>query len=117
MTRDRLWHWQHRYAPYLFLLPFGLLFAVFLAYPLGRSFWVSLHKTGGPRREIFVGLGNYRFLLSDRVFWGAALNTAVLTAAHLLVQIPAALGLALLLNGRQVKFRNFFRFAFFSTYL
>ena len=117
MNRERLWHWQHRYAPYLFLLPFGILFAVFLAYPLMRSFWLSLHKTAGPQHETFVGLENYRFLLTDRIFWGAALNTAAFTLAHLAVQIPVSLGLAMLLNRRQVRFRHFFRFAFFSTYL
>lgn len=115
--RATWWRLQHRYAPYLFLLPFLAVFAVFLLYPLGRSLLLSLHKTAGPRREIFVGLDNYRFLLRDRLFWGAVANTAAFTLVHLIIQIPAALGLAMLLNSPRVRGRSAFRFAFFSTYL
>lgn len=117
MNRDRLWNWQHRYAPYLFVLPFVLLFAVFMLYPLVRSIVLSLYKSAGPRHQRFVGLANYAFLLRDRLFWWAVINTTLFTAAYLLIQVPASLGLALLLNSRFVRFRNFFRFSFFSTYL
>ena len=37
MVRDRIWHFQQRYAPYLFLLPFFLLFIAFLLVPVLRS--------------------------------------------------------------------------------
>jgi ABC-type sugar transport system permease subunit len=115
--RATWWRLQYRFAPYLFLLPFLVVFGVFLLYPLGRSLLLSLHKTAGPRREIFVGLDNYRFLMGDRLFWGAVANTAAFTLVHLLIQIPAALGLAMLLNSPRVRLRSGFRFAFFSTYL
>lgn len=115
--RRRLWSIQARAAPYLFLAPFAVLFAGFFAYPLGRSFALSFQQTLGPREARFVGLGNYRFLLADRLFWGAVANTALYTAAFLAVQIPASLGLAVLLNDRRVRFRPLFRFAFFSSYL
>jgi ABC-type sugar transport system permease subunit len=39
------------------------------------------------------------------------------TILYLALQIPLSLGLALLLNSRSVRFRNFFRFAFFTPYL
>ena len=44
-------------------------------------------------------------------------NTAALAVAFLCVQIPASLGLAMLVNARHVRAKSFFRFAFFSTYL
>ncbi len=115
--RRRVWSIQARAAPYLFLAPFAVLFAVFWAYPLGRSVALSFYQTLGPRDARFVGLGNYRFLLADRLFWGAVLNTAVYAALFLAVQIPASLGLAVLVNDRRVRFRSLFRFAFFSSYL
>ncbi|HZZ43040.1 MAG TPA: sugar ABC transporter permease [Tepidisphaeraceae bacterium] len=115
--RDRWWRWQSRNAPYLFLLPFALVFGLFMAYPLGRSLILSFYKAIGPKRMEFVGSGNFRFLLHDWVFWWSVANTAAFTIAFLIVQIPLSLGLALLLNSRWVKARNWFRFAFFSTHL
>jgi len=115
-ARQRLWAWQHRYAPYLFVSPFVLLFCVFLFYPLARSVVLSLYQTAGNQRR-FVGVGNYLFLMRDKYFWLATANTFVLAACFLLVQIPSSLALAMLLNRRFVWFKSFFRFAFFSTYL
>jgi len=115
-VRQRLWDLQHRFAPYLFVSPFVILFAIFMVYPLGRSIVLSLYKTAGDKKE-FVGLGNYAYLMIDKYFWWAVANTALLTLGFLLVQIPAALGLAMLVNAKAVRFKSFFRFAFFSTHL
>ena len=112
-----LWLMQHRYAPYLFVLPFLVLFCVFFLYPLGRSVTLSFERSAGPKLWRFVGLSNYRFLLADRLFWLACLNTFLYAALFLSLQLPLSLGLALLLNSPRVRFRNFFRFAFFSPYL
>jgi len=117
MSRDRLWNLQARLAPYLFVLPFVLLFVVFLLYPIWRSIVLSFYKSAGPRKEIYVGLGNYAFLLKDRLFWLAVANTAMFTLLSLLIQIPASLGLALILNNKRVKLRGVFRFAFFTTHV
>lgn len=108
---------QRKLAPYLFLAPFGAVFLVFFAYPLLRSLSLSLYNTAGPRDERFIGLNNYRFLLTDRVFWIACANTAAYTLAFLIIQIPLSLGLALLLNSRRIRGRSIYRFCFFSTYL
>ena len=118
MKRQRSW-WQlqARAAPYLFVLPFVLLFFAVQLYPLGRSLVISFYDTAGPRATRFVGLENYRYLLGDKLFWGALANTLYYAIAFLAVQIPASLGLALLLNSRKLKWRGFFRFAFFSTHL
>jgi ABC-type sugar transport system permease subunit len=117
-SRDSWWKLQRQAAPYLFLSPFVLLFCVFLLYPLVRSLILSLYKTAGPRTQIFVGLGNYRYLLFHDIAFGLTiLNTAAFTIAFLLLQIPASLALALILNSRSIRFRNVFRFSFFSSYL
>src|SRR5262249_32724931 len=110
------WAFQYRAAPYLFVLPFVVLFCIFLFYPLVRCIVLSTHKTIGPRHEAFAGLDNYRFILRDRYFWLAVTNTVSYTIAFLALQIPLSLGLALLLNSRTVLFRGTFRFAFFSTH-
>lgn len=117
MTSERLWKFQHRFAPYFFIAPFVVLFAVFLLYPLASSVQLSFYKTAGAREMKFVGLDNYRFLLTDSLFWIAVGNTTYFAVLFLSLQIPIALGLAVLLNSEKVRFRNFFRFAFFSPHL
>lgn len=114
---ERLWALQHKLAPYLFVSPFVLLFCVFMLYPLARSIVLSLYKASGPTRLRFVGLDNYQFLIFDELFWLAAGNTLYFAFLFLLLQIPMALGLALLLNNPKLRARNFFRFAFFSAHL
>ncbi len=116
-THISWWGWQQRLSPYLFVAPFVLLFAVFLLYPLTRSLALSVQKTIGPRDSRFVGAANFRFLLKDRLFWLAVANTTGYALAFLLLQIPAALGLAILLNSQRIKAKPVFRFAFFSTHL
>jgi ABC-type sugar transport system permease subunit len=113
----RIWALQSRLAPYLFVAPFVALFAVFLLYPMARSLHLSMHRTAGTEAREFVGLGHYRYILTDRLFWLACLNTVVFAVLFLSVQIPASLGLAVLLNSPGVRFRNAFRFAFFSSHV
>lgn len=115
MTR---WTRPQRAAPYLFLAPLALVLAIFFAWPLWRSLTLSLYTTAGRESRRFVGLGNYQFLIAhDRIFWLAVANTLAYTLAFLVVQIPASLGLALLMNHRALRFKNLLRFCFFSTYL
>ena len=115
--RQWIWAVQARSAPYLFLLPFILLFVGFMLYPLGRSLSLSFQKTSGAGRAYGVGWGNYTFLLRDKLFWLACGNTIFFAILFLPLELIVSLGLALLLNSRRVRFRNLFRFAFFSTYL
>ncbi len=117
MNRQRAWALQHRFAPYLFVLPFVVLFCVFMLYPLCRSITLSFQSSVGPRMTRYVGLRHYRFLVRDWLFWVSVGNTLLYGVLLLAVQLPASLGLALLLNSRRVRGRNFFRFAFFSTHM
>jgi len=114
---QHLWSAQHRFAPYLFLLPFIILFGVFFLYPLLRSVTMSLQISSGPALTRYVGLSHYRFLLRDWLFWLAVGNTILYAIAFLSLQIPLSLGLAMLLNSPFIRFRQCFRFAFFSSNL
>jgi ABC-type sugar transport system permease subunit len=114
---ERFWKFQQKYAPYFFVAPFVVLFAVFLLYPLERSIVLSFYKAVNVEKMRFAGLENYTFLIHDLLFWGAVLNTALYAVCFLCLQIPISLGLALLLNSKLVVGRNFFRFAFFAPAL
>jgi ABC-type sugar transport system permease subunit len=113
----RWWSWQARFSPYLFLSPFVLLFTLFTIYPIARSLVLSFYRTVGPRHTEFVGGLNYSFLLRDPQFHLAVFNTVLYTVLFIALYIPLSLGLAMLLNSPRVRFRNVFRFAFFSTHL
>jgi ABC-type sugar transport system permease subunit len=108
---------QHRYAPYLFVSPFLVLFAAFGLYPILRSLILAFYATNGPRSEVYVGLANFRFLLTDPDFHTAVRNTALYAVLAVGTQLPTALGLALLLSQKWLRGREWFRLAFFSPHL
>src|SRR5947207_7893109 len=101
LGHERLWQLQRRAAPYLFVSPFVLLFCCFMLYPLSRSVVLSFYKAAGPRQMRFVGLGNFRYIVHDQIFWAAVLNTTYFAILFLTLQIPISLFLAILLNSRR----------------
>ncbi len=108
---------QHRYAPYLFVSPFIILFSVFGVYPIFKSLLLSLYITNGPSDHVFVGLGNFKFLLGDPDFHTAVKNTVIFALCSVFLQLPLSLGLAILLSQKWLKGREFFRLAFFAPQL
>ncbi|NIA13038.1 MAG: ABC transporter permease subunit [Nitrospiraceae bacterium] len=117
MHRETFWALQRKAAPYLFVAPFVIVFCSFMVYPLLNSIWLAFQFTNGPQSSVFVGFDNFLFMLRDPDFWTALKNTAIFTLFSVFLQLPLSLGLALLLNARWVRGRNFFRMAFFSPHL
>jgi cellobiose transport system permease protein len=96
-------------SPYLFIAPFFVLFAIFGAYPLGYTLWVSLHDWDLLATEhTFVGLDNYSKLLADGDFWNAVVNTLGIFVISTVPQLLLALWVANLLN-RRLRGRTMFR--------
>jgi cellobiose transport system permease protein len=107
--RHRLAVWDLKSTPYLMVLPFFLLFGVFGLFPLGYTFWVSLHDwhlINGD--EGWVGFDNYSELFGDEYFWNALVNTISLFFLSTIPQLLLALGIAALLNSR-LRIRSFWR--------
>lgn len=107
---ERPGHW-------MLLGPFLLIFLIFTAYPLLRAIVLTFQQTFGPGTARFVGLANFEFLTGDPMFWTAAKNTGVFTAGSVLLQLPLALGLALLLNRPGLRGRAIYRTIFFAPAL
>lgn len=105
------------FAPWLFLTPFLGLFALFTVWPLLHSLVLAMQQTYGPGHTTWVGLHNFKFLFSDPLFWKATANTVKFALGSLFIQLPIALGLALLLNRPNLKGRAIFRLIFFSPSL
>lgn len=104
-------------APWIFLAPFIGLFSTFTIWPLIQSLVLSMQQTYGPGTAQWVGLQNFKFLLTDPLFWKATGNTLRFTLGSLFIQLPVALMLALLLNHPKLKGRGFFRLIFFAPSL
>ena len=83
-------------AAWGFLTPAAALLLLFTFGPLLFSLWISLHdwRLVDPAHP-FLGLANYRALLSDGAWWSAVRNTGVFTL-HVPVAMAVALSLALL---------------------
>src|SRR6185503_15675949 len=108
---------QDNLTIFLFLLPALVLFLLFVIYPIFQSIYYSFFnwKGFGPADD-FVGLENFKNILSDKVFIIALRNAFLLIVASLLIQLPLSLLLAVMV-GRDLPGRVFFRTIFFMPYV
>ena len=105
------------WALILLLTPTFFFLAVFLLWPIVESFRLStLDWDGIQPEQQNVGLANWTELVRDRVFWLAVRNSFLLMFTSICIQIPVALGLAVLLDRGAKRFR-FFKVAFFFPML
>ncbi len=88
-----------------------------MVYPLVQSIVLAMQQTFGPKTTVFVGLKNFQDVFADRFFWLAMRNTFVYAVAAVALQVPLALGLAMLLNRPNWRGRALFRLIFFSPSL
>src|SRR5690606_2837276 len=86
-------------------------------YPIVQAIISSLYqwKGLGPLQD-FIGLENFRRTLSDGVFQMAIQHNLMIAILSLLIQLPLALGIALLLRGNMIG-RALFRTIFFLPYV
>lgn len=105
------------WAPYLFFAPFLLLTTVFTIYPLINAVILAFQQTNGPASRVFVGLANFRYVLTDPTFYKALGNTSTYAFFSVFLQLPLALGLALLLNTDRSRAKGLFRLILFSPNL
>lgn len=100
-----------------FVLPALVVYVLFVLYPIAQAVYYSLYSWNGlGALEDFVGIGNYRRILSDGVFHMAVRHNLIILVLSLLIQLPIALGVALLLR-RNIPGRAFFRTVFFLPYV
>jgi multiple sugar transport system permease protein len=104
--------WEERLVGYGFLVPDVLGLLVFVALPIVGALYVSLHDWNGLGPLQFVGLDNYRTLMTD----GAFIDSLRITVTYVVAFVPSmfvgALGLALLVNQR-LRPIAFFRASYF----
>src|SRR5829696_5247935 len=97
---------QHAIAPYLFILPFFLVYVIFFLYPVISSFILSFYKAVGLGSRTFVGLNNYAQLAHDPRYLKALVNTSVYTLASVFILSPLALIVAMAVRSFIVPWSN-----------
>jgi raffinose/stachyose/melibiose transport system permease protein len=99
------------------MLPALALYTLFVLFPIVQAARFSLFDWNGLEAlDQFVGLANFERALADPVFLGAVSHNAIIVVLSLAVQIPFALGLALMLN-RRFRGRAILRLIFFAPYV
>lgn len=107
---------EHDVAPYLFILPFFLIYGVFYLYPVISAFILSFHRSVGLGSRTFIGLDNYVQLANDPRYRKALVNTTVYTLSSVFILSPLALAVAMTVRSFLVPSKNmqsFYRIAFF----
>jgi raffinose/stachyose/melibiose transport system permease protein len=101
----------------LFLMPAFILFMLFVIYPIFRSIYFSMFDWNGLGPAVdFVGLENFRAILTDVVFLKAIRNVLLIIVFSVGLQLPVALVLAVMV-GRELPGRGLFRTIFFMPYV
>ncbi|GAB3952102.1 sugar ABC transporter permease [Kribbella albertanoniae] len=103
---------RQAFPQYAAISPFFILFAVFGAFPILFSIWISFHSWDGIGAMKFVGFEQYSYLLGDPKFWQAIGNTMIIWVLSTVPMLLLALVIANALHNA-TRFRTFYRIAYF----
>ena len=117
---QRWYKFQRKYAPYLFISPFFVLFAIFGIFPTVFSVYLSF-QSWNPVRGLssmeYIGLENYTYLLTDPWFWKSLYNTVWLALVSGIPQHLLAIPLAFALVSGVRRLRHPLTAAYFLPYI
>lgn len=99
---------------WLFMAPAVIFYILFQGYPILCSIQYSfLDWSGLTSNAVFVGLENYKELLSDELFWNAFFNSFKYTVMIVPLELAVSLFLAYMLNDEKMKGRSAYRTMYF----
>lgn len=104
--------YSEKWAPYLFVSPFLLAFAVFFLYPTYSTIVMSFQEVLGLNNTRFIGLDNYARLF-DVHFYNALKTNTLYTVLSLILLIPIPILFAVFLNSALAKGKTLFKSAIF----
>ncbi|OIK08419.1 sugar ABC transporter permease [Bacillus sp. MUM 13] len=114
--------WKSQLTSSLFVLPYFLLFIIFLLIPIVYGAWMSLHNWDllDPVHK-FVGLANYGKIFDpssyvNKLFFEGLRNTLQFVVYSVPLLVLIGLGLALLVNTLPGKIKGLFRTFYFIPY-
>ncbi|WP_145414286.1 carbohydrate ABC transporter permease [Paenibacillus xylanexedens] len=105
--------YSQKVAPYVFVLPFILIFLMFWFFPLINSFVMSFQDRMLGQDPKWIGEANYSKLLTDKVFLTSIKNSVVYMLGTLVLLIPFPMLFAVMINSKLMRGREFFKSSFF----
>lgn len=105
--------YSQKVAPYVFVSPFVLVFAIFWVYPLLSSIGMSFQHTMLGQQPEWIGIDNYTKLMGDTIFYKSVTNSVVYMLLTLVILIPLPMLFAVLINNKFMWGREFFKSTFF----
>lgn len=99
--------YSQKVAPYVFVLPFIIIFLIFWSYPLVNSFVMSFQDRMLGQDPKWVGEANYSKLFTDKVFLTAIKNSVVYMLGTLVLLIPFPMLFAVMINSKLMLGREF----------
>jgi ABC-type sugar transport system permease subunit len=103
-----------RHVIFLFLLPVGLIYLLFMVLPILGTIGFSFFNWSGIQgvKLEFVGLDNYLSMFESPEFGQSVVNILWFVALSVFLQVPIGYALAFLINGTK-RFIRFFKASFF----
>ena len=109
--------WRKRFEIALLSGPAVIMFVGFVIFPVCLAAYYGFFRWKGYGKPTdFVGLKNYKVILTDPEFHAALSHNLFIVVASLVIQGPIAIGLALLLN-RAMRGRSLIRVLIFVPYV
>ncbi len=95
---------------------------IFLIIPIFASFLLSVtdfnvFSLTDWSRANYVGIDNFRDLLSDPLFWRSLLNTVYCLVVAMPLTVMISLGIAMLINRERTLFKGLFRVIYFLPFV
>jgi raffinose/stachyose/melibiose transport system permease protein len=110
-------HWGQIVTIVGFLLPAAAIYIWLVLLPVIQAIYYSFYRWNGlGPLQSFIGLANYTKAFTDRIFIGALGNNLQIVVLSLVIQLPIALGLALLVR-HNLRGRAVFRTVFFLPFV
>lgn len=104
-------------AGYLYISPFFILFAIFGLFPILFSFYLGFQKWNGLGEMEYIGLQNFKWILSDSLFWTSLSNTLIMWVIGTVPQLIIGIIIAFALNSALIKMKTIFRVSIFMPYV
>ena len=98
---------------YLYIAPAFVVFACFMAWPLLRALWLSLYEWDGLSVGTWVGLDNYREVVTNPELREPFLHSLILLIYFSALPIALGLALAWLMTRSRVRGSSVFRTVIF----
>ncbi|WP_081922144.1 carbohydrate ABC transporter permease [Oceanobacillus jeddahense] len=102
---------------YLYVSPFFIIFFLVGLFPILFSLYLAFQQWNGFSPMEFVGLNNFKIVLTDSLFWKSVYNTIVMGLLGTAPQLVVGILLAFLLNQVFLRFKQFYRVTIFMPYI